>query len=286
MPVFPYKLHQLLEEVEKDEEFSRIISWFPNGKCFKLHSPDCFAGKLLKTYFPRQTQVKSFLRQLQYYGFDNHGDGLYSHPKFVRGQRNLCGQIIHQIPTKHQKSRGKSTRPLKSRGRKRKTTPLPEISLALTSSRPSTEAKDVSSFVETAKSEMPKPSSLSLKTVFGHDGIHNEESSASKEKIQSLLVQGMNARITSRDLPSLLGNDHQNTFLTRQHGLSMSINPSDHYYVREGPLLGPLMTDHSVSRLGDLLYRSSPFKLRTTGTSSQQLISNLLASQIYSQNMI
>jgi len=120
MPSFPYKLHNLLETVTTDDELSAIISWLPDGKSFKIHSQEQFEKRLLKEYFPRQTQVKSFMRQLQYYNFENFGDGLFCHNCFKRGQRNLCGQILHQLPTKSQKAIGKSTRPLKPRGRKKK----------------------------------------------------------------------------------------------------------------------------------------------------------------------
>ena len=124
MPNFPYKLHKLLERVEEDEELKSIISWLPDGKTFKLHSQEGFEQRLLREYFPRQTQIKSFMRQLQYYDFENFGDGIFRHPCFVRGQRNLCGQIMHQLPTKNQKKSGKSTRPLKTRGRKKKSRTL------------------------------------------------------------------------------------------------------------------------------------------------------------------
>ncbi|KAL3935633.1 MAG: hypothetical protein SGBAC_008889, partial [Bacillariaceae sp.] len=120
MSNFPYKLHELLERVEEDEELRSIISWLPDGNTFKIHSQEAFEQRLLKKYFPRQSQVKSFKRQLQYYDFDNFGEGIFRHRCFVRGQRNLCGQILHQLPTKTQKQCGKSTRPLKTRGRKKK----------------------------------------------------------------------------------------------------------------------------------------------------------------------
>eukprot|EP00526_Cylindrotheca_closterium_P017640 CAMPEP_0113626962 /NCGR_PEP_ID=MMETSP0017_2-20120614/13953_1 /TAXON_ID=2856 /ORGANISM="Cylindrotheca closterium" /LENGTH=298 /DNA_ID=CAMNT_0000537179 /DNA_START=47 /DNA_END=943 /DNA_ORIENTATION=- /assembly_acc=CAM_ASM_000147 len=120
MPSFPYKLHTLLETVTADEELSTIISWLPDGKSFRIHSLEKFEQCVLKVYFPRQKQVKSFMRQLQYYNFENFGEGLFCHPCFRRGQRNLCGQILHQLPTKSQKLCGTTTRPLKQRGRKKK----------------------------------------------------------------------------------------------------------------------------------------------------------------------
>mmetsp|Transcript_26801 Transcript_26801/g.65162 ORF Transcript_26801/g.65162 Transcript_26801/m.65162 type:complete len:304 (-) Transcript_26801:102-1013(-) len=121
-PAFPYKLQQLLEAVENDKELSAIISWLPRGTSFQIHSYEEFEKKLLKQYFPRQTQIKSFKRQLQYYDFENYGDGLFGHPCFRKGHRRLCGQILHQLPTKSQKAIGGcgTTRPLKIRGRKKK----------------------------------------------------------------------------------------------------------------------------------------------------------------------
>ena len=120
MVAFPYKLHQLLEAVENDNEVSAIISWLPEGTSFRVYSYAEFEKKLLKKYFPRQTQVKSFKRQLQYYDFENFGDGFFSHPCFRRGRGNLCGQILHQLPTQSQKANGGLTRPRKIRGRKKK----------------------------------------------------------------------------------------------------------------------------------------------------------------------
>ncbi|CAJ1959522.1 unnamed protein product [Cylindrotheca closterium] len=120
MPAFPYKLHELLDDVNDDAELSAIISWLPEGTSFRIHSYEQFEKRLLKQYFPRQTQIKSFMRQLQYYDFENFGGGLFSHPCFKRGLRNKCGQILHQLPTKSQKANGGRTRPLKSRGRKKR----------------------------------------------------------------------------------------------------------------------------------------------------------------------
>ncbi|KAL3936036.1 MAG: hypothetical protein SGBAC_008566 [Bacillariaceae sp.] len=120
MPSFPYNLHTLVEAVSADEELCTIISWLPDGKSFRIHSLAEFEKRVWKKYFPKQDHVKSFMRQLQYYNFENFGDGLFCHPCFRQGQRNLCGQILHQLPTKSQMAFGKSTRPLKARGRKKK----------------------------------------------------------------------------------------------------------------------------------------------------------------------
>ncbi|CAJ1959520.1 unnamed protein product [Cylindrotheca closterium] len=101
MSSFPYKLHQLLTDIEDNEELSSIISWLPSGVGFRIHKPVVFETFLLTKYFPRQSKLKSFKRQVQYYGFDNLGRGSYSHPSFVRGKRSLCGKIIHKLPMKN-----------------------------------------------------------------------------------------------------------------------------------------------------------------------------------------
>jgi hypothetical protein len=59
---FPWKLHQLLEDVELDCN-EHIVSWLPDGKAFKVHKPNAFCKKVMAAYF-RQTKLKSFTRQV------------------------------------------------------------------------------------------------------------------------------------------------------------------------------------------------------------------------------
>jgi len=59
---FPLKLHQLLEDVEKNGQ-SHIISWLPGGKSFRVHHPLQFCETVMKGYF-NQTKFKSFTRQV------------------------------------------------------------------------------------------------------------------------------------------------------------------------------------------------------------------------------
>merc|ERR1719229_71471 len=40
---FPFKLHRLLEDAEKNGHAS-IISWTPSGRAFKIHKPKEFAA--------------------------------------------------------------------------------------------------------------------------------------------------------------------------------------------------------------------------------------------------
>eukprot|EP00980_Cylindrotheca_fusiformis_P002682 scaffold624_cov150-Cylindrotheca_fusiformis.AAC.15 len=104
MSSFPYKLHQLLTDVESNKELSDIISWLPTNDGFRIHKPVVFEEVLLKKFFPKQSKIKSFKRQLQYYGFESQGKNSYGHHCFRKGRRSLCGSIIHRLPAKHSRS--------------------------------------------------------------------------------------------------------------------------------------------------------------------------------------
>jgi hypothetical protein len=65
--LFPWTLHSLLEDAEK-EGFNSTVSWRPSGLAFKVHHRDEFMDKVLPRYF-RQTKFKSFVRQLNLWGF-------------------------------------------------------------------------------------------------------------------------------------------------------------------------------------------------------------------------
>ena len=90
---FPMKLHYILSQ----EEVSDIISWQPHGRSFKLHNPDKFLEKVMPLHFD-QTKLSSFRRQLNLYGFrrilSGRDKGGYYHEMFLRGQPELCSQII------------------------------------------------------------------------------------------------------------------------------------------------------------------------------------------------
>lgn len=120
MSLFPYKLHKLLTEIDSNCHLSSIVSWMPSGKAFQIHQPELFEELLLHKYFPRQSQMKSFKRQLQYYGFHNLGDCIFVHPHFLRGQKNMCGEITHTLPTKSQKMGNAATTPRRTLGKREK----------------------------------------------------------------------------------------------------------------------------------------------------------------------
>jgi len=96
---FPFKLHHLLDEAEKNNrQWASIISWTPSGRAFKIHKPKEFAALVMPRYFD-QTKYRSFQRQLYIYGFDrirkskttsDEEAGAYSHKLLVRGSAELC----------------------------------------------------------------------------------------------------------------------------------------------------------------------------------------------------
>lgn len=95
---FPWKLHEMLDEMAKKQDDS-IVCWQPHGRAFMVHDPKEFVTRIMADYF-NQTKYASFQRQLNLYGFSrlSHGrdKGAYYHQCFVRGQRNLCRNMIRQ----------------------------------------------------------------------------------------------------------------------------------------------------------------------------------------------
>jgi hypothetical protein len=60
---FPWKLHRLLEDAEKEGNM-HIVSWLPDGKAFKIHKPKEFCKTTIAKYF-KQTKLESFTRQVR-----------------------------------------------------------------------------------------------------------------------------------------------------------------------------------------------------------------------------
>ena len=67
VPLFPVVLYGLLEDAEKHGNAS-IVSWRPSGVSFKVYKREEFVDKILPKYF-KQTKFKSFVRQLNLWGF-------------------------------------------------------------------------------------------------------------------------------------------------------------------------------------------------------------------------
>jgi len=81
-PAFPTKLYNMLAEAVNAGKES-IVAWNPDGKSFKANDPKKFVVEILPNHF-KQTQYKSFQRQLNFYGFVRitHGqsEGSYENP--------------------------------------------------------------------------------------------------------------------------------------------------------------------------------------------------------------
>lgn len=88
---FPIKLHEMLDEIEKDG-LASVISWQPHGRAFVVHKPKEFVARVLPEYF-KQSKFSSFQRQLNLYGFSRLSAGSdkggYYHEFFLRGKSLL-----------------------------------------------------------------------------------------------------------------------------------------------------------------------------------------------------
>jgi HSF-type DNA-binding len=71
---FPWRLHQMLEEIEKAGDAS-IVSWLHDGQHFQVHNAQDFVDKVIPKFF-KQKSYKSFQRQLHLYGFHRETEGM------------------------------------------------------------------------------------------------------------------------------------------------------------------------------------------------------------------
>jgi len=93
---FPFLLYGMLEDAPS-HGFDHIVSWLPTGDGFKVHDRLSFERQIMGKYFENQTKYKSFLRQLNFYGFNRITRGaqkgcLY-HDMFKKGSPSLCHSI-------------------------------------------------------------------------------------------------------------------------------------------------------------------------------------------------
>lgn len=91
LETFPEKLYRLLAEAEKDGN-DRIISFTSDGRAFKIHNRQAFIEEVSPKYF-RHAKTTSFVRQLNFYGFqkllDGPNRGAFTNPPFIRGHPEL-----------------------------------------------------------------------------------------------------------------------------------------------------------------------------------------------------
>lgn len=110
---FPLKLHKLLNDAES-KGFQSVISWAPGGKAFRIHDATLMP-QVLSAYF-NQTKYKSFLRQLQNYGFarvhrPGPDKGICTHDLFQRGRPELTLKL-KRVPRCQSASVLKGSKPL------------------------------------------------------------------------------------------------------------------------------------------------------------------------------
>ena len=95
---FPFKLHTMLDTIEKDGYVS-VISWQPHGRCFVVHDPAAFVKTVMPKYF-NQSKFSSFQRQLNLYGFNRITQGPdkggYYHEMFLRGKLPFARRIARK----------------------------------------------------------------------------------------------------------------------------------------------------------------------------------------------
>ncbi|KAL3914962.1 MAG: hypothetical protein SGILL_005868, partial [Bacillariaceae sp.] len=102
---FPFRVHEMLQGIQGNVAFEAAIQWLPDGNGFKVTNIQVFSNQVLPAFFGT-LKYKSFLRQLNIYGFERR-HGAYIHPYFVRGQPHICWQM------RRQKVKGTGIKPLR-----------------------------------------------------------------------------------------------------------------------------------------------------------------------------
>lgn len=89
---FPKKLMEMLSV----PMISHCLTWLPHGRSFIVNNPDEFMTEVYPRFF-KATQYKSFLRQLNLWGFKRitkgNDSGAYYHQFFLRGMPNLVKKM-------------------------------------------------------------------------------------------------------------------------------------------------------------------------------------------------
>jgi heat shock transcription factor len=107
---FPLKLHEMLQWADK-EGYDSVVSWLPGEpqNSFKVHRKDEFVCQIMPRFF-KQTQYKSFIRQLNLWDFErivtasSSGKGGYKHDLFSKDNPGLC------VDMKRTKIKGKNSK--------------------------------------------------------------------------------------------------------------------------------------------------------------------------------
>ncbi len=105
VPAFLAKLWKLVD----DPDTNSMISWSPEGTSFVIHNQAEFTQSLLPYYY-KHSNMASFVRQLNMYGFHKvvgvDSGGLksekqeemeFAHPCFLRGMEHLLEKIKRKV---------------------------------------------------------------------------------------------------------------------------------------------------------------------------------------------
>jgi hypothetical protein len=94
--LFLWRLHDVLDDAEKDETLKSIISWNSDAASFQIHDETRFQDEVMATYFD-QRAWESFSEALSHWGFvrftSGAQEGSFIHRLFVKGRRTLCKQM-------------------------------------------------------------------------------------------------------------------------------------------------------------------------------------------------
>jgi hypothetical protein len=96
---FPSMVYDMLEEVSYDPKASKIVSWMPHGRAFKVHKPDNFEAEVMPKYFrERYSSFRYLLEQWSFHGLRRGRDrGAYYNVNFVRGERHKIINITKEF---------------------------------------------------------------------------------------------------------------------------------------------------------------------------------------------
>jgi hypothetical protein len=94
--LFPWELHDMLDDAEQMDETRKIVSWQPDGVSFTIRDRDLFVSKILPQFFS-ETTWDEFIHILSNWGFVRFTSGpqrgAFIHRLLVRGKRALCKQM-------------------------------------------------------------------------------------------------------------------------------------------------------------------------------------------------
>ena len=98
---FPWILYNMLERSD-DIHMSDIIGFQPHGRCIKIHNRNRFQQEILPRFFPKQSNIASFQRQLSLYGFlrmvkDGPDQNSYYHEMFLQGRPEIIDLMTRKI---------------------------------------------------------------------------------------------------------------------------------------------------------------------------------------------